>query len=276
MRAELEPVLRASSPDVSLVHNDGYREGMFSSACAGVSALPPGLDGFFLLPADCCAVSSEIFSILMERFKESGGAHVVRPKYEGRRGHPPLIPGGYTGRLVSYKGENGLKGFLFPLPTVEVEMDSPCTLLDMDTPEDYARLLSYLGLPVCPSPSQCSELFVKYGTPQGIIDHGESVAAIALKIARLLEVQGEKLDIAPLESACLLHDIMRMAPDHARAGMELLLREGYPETAILVGRHMDLRYSAPDIGEAELLYLADKLCRRGRLTALYDTARELE
>jgi putative nucleotidyltransferase with HDIG domain len=63
---------------------------------------------------------------------------------------------------------------------------------------------------------------------------------------------------------------------HAREGMELLLREGYPKAAMLVGGHMDLPGGiANSIGEMELLYLADKLCRRGRIVALEDTMREI-
>ena len=45
--------------------------------------------------------------------------------------------------------------------------------------------------------------------------------------------------------------------------------------AILIGAHMDLPGPVTGIGERELLYLADKLCRRGRITRLDDTARAL-
>ena len=311
MHAVIESVLRANTQDVRLVYNSRYRDGMFSSIQAGVSELPETLDGFFLLPADCCAISPDTLTTLMEWFAENGGSLVTRPKYHGKRGHPPLIPAGYITPLLMYKGENGLKSFLSPLPTLEVEMDSPAALLDMDTPDGYAELLSYLGLPVYPDSDQCAELFSKYNTPQEIIEHGEQVAALALKIARLMEAHEENHDsgqaisyvnkeqiknnsskpsfptpyaLTPnpfrsktaLQSACLLHDICRMTPDHARAGMELLLREGYPGAATLVGRHMDLPCFAGDIGEAELLFLADKICRRNKLATLEDTERELE
>jgi hypothetical protein len=45
---------------------------------------------------------------------------------------------------------------------------------------------------------------------------------------------------------------------------------------MLVGNHMDLPGGVPqDIGETELLYLADKLCRHGQIVALEDTMREM-
>ena len=276
MHAEIENILHANAPDVRLIHNSGYREGMFSSTCEGVSALKGGLDGFFLMPADCCAVAPHTLSILMEQFTENNGIPVTRPKYAGRRGHPPLIPAKYISTLLTYKGENGLKGFLSPRPTLEVEMDSPDALLDMDTPEDYSDLLSYLGLPVYPDSVQCDDMLINYCVPADIIEHGEHVAALALKIAGIIETHGVSLDTNLLKAACLLHDICRMKPDHARAGFELLLREGYPKAAILIESHMDMSGFAGDIREAELLFLADKICRRGKFTTLEDTILEFE
>ena len=58
--------------------------------------------------------------------------------------------------------------------------------------------------------------------------------------------------------------------------MGLLLREGYPKAAMLVGCHMDLPDFAQVIGEAQLLYLSDKLFRRGKLVMPEETLRELE
>ena len=272
--ADIKNVLSGNMQEVILVHNNRYLDGMFSSACAGVSALPSDLDAFFLLPADCCAVYPETLTILMERFADSGGTYVTRPKYQGQRGHPPLIPACYVSPLLSYNGENGLKGFLSPLPTLEVEMDKGDSLPDMDTPEDYAHLLSFLGFPCFPDKEQCAELFDKHETPLDIIEHGEHVAAIALGMARDMTARGASLDLALLESACLLHDICRMKSDHAQEGMKLLLHEGYPKTAMLVETHMDLQERGGV--EAELLFLADKLCRRGKIVRLEDTLLELE
>jgi len=281
LHEEIEGALRANLTGIRIVHNSRYPEGMFSSVHSGVSALPEGLDGFFLLPADCCAISPDTLRTLTDKFAKTGAREVVCPKFEGRRGHPPLIPARHIGSLLSYNGENGMKGFLSPLPTIEMDMDGPDTLLDMDTPADYAALLMRLGLPTYPDPVQCAELLAKYDTPPDIVEHGKHVAALALKIARLImqsttaETRDARFDMSLLESACLLHDIRQMEPNHAKAGMELLLREGYPKAAILVGRHMDLPSPAADIGEPELLYVADKLCRNGKYVKLEDTIREL-
>jgi len=272
-RDELESVLLKMAPHARTVFNSRFSDGMFSSVRAGVSALTDDTDGFFILPSDCCAVTGDMLAMLIWHFEKAGGLAVTRPKFNGQRGHPPLIPAVYIAPLLSYNGDNGLKGFLSPLPTLEIEMENNAVLLDMDTPSDYAALLDHMGLPGYPSPALCKDTLARHGASEDIIRHGEQVASIALELSRGLD--GLNLDL--LESACLLHDIKRAEPNHAHAGMVLLLKEGYPKTALLIGGHMDL----PDmpgqiISELELLYLADKLCRRDKYVPLEETALELE
>jgi len=144
---EPSPVSRPVSQDVRIAYNDRYNDGMFSSVYTGVSALPAGASGFFLLPADCCAISPSTFVALAEAFTKNGCANITHPRYNGRRGHPPLIPAKYRDQILAYSGDNGLRGFLAPLPSFDVDTDDPGILMDMDTPEDYAALLKYLGLP---------------------------------------------------------------------------------------------------------------------------------
>jgi len=270
---ELEDVFsRDNDPQIHLVHNDGFRDGMFSSVHAGARELPRDIDGFFLLPSDCCAVSSDTLLTLTGEFDKTGKTSVTRPKLNGQRGHPPLIPALYLDDLLSHNGEDGLKGFLRPLPTLEIEINDPGFLLDMDSPEDYTNLLTHLGFPEYPDRAQSLALLAELNTPPDIIAHGEDVAKTAIKIASAMG----NLDVALLESACLLHDIKRMEPLHEIAGMKLLLQKGYPKAAILVRDHMDLpNEPIIEITERELLYLADKLCRRGKLVRLEDTLQKI-
>jgi CTP:molybdopterin cytidylyltransferase MocA len=144
MHEEIESILSGNAPVVRLIRNYRYEDGMFSSVCAGILALDERTDGFFLLPADCCVISAGTLSLLIREFKKAGADVVACPTYKGRRGHPPLIPAFCAGRIISYNGENGLEGFMSTQRTVELETDDPGVLMDMDTPEDYAYMLSYL------------------------------------------------------------------------------------------------------------------------------------
>ena len=147
MHEALKNVLHAHKPDLRLIHNSRYREDMILSVRSGVSALAEDTDGFFLLPADCCAISKYTLSSLINAFKEINASVVTHPEFEGKRGHPPLIPAKYIDRIVSDDSANGLKGILDSLPAIEIDTNDPGVLLDMDTPEDYALLLTHLGLP---------------------------------------------------------------------------------------------------------------------------------
>ena len=146
MCEDIETVLSGEAPEVRIVRNSRFHEGMFSSVYAGVSALPEDLEGFFILPADCCAVSPGTLLVLMEEIGKTGESAVVYPVFEGRRGHPPLIPARFIDELLSYNGKDGLRGFLSLLPGIYVQTDDRGVLLDMDTPEEYATLLMFLGL----------------------------------------------------------------------------------------------------------------------------------
>ncbi|MDR0839119.1 MAG: NTP transferase domain-containing protein [Oscillospiraceae bacterium] len=251
-----------------LAHNAEYASGMFSSVLTGARALPGDASAFFLLPADCRAVRPETLKLLISEAEHREG--IVFPTYEGRRGHPPLIPGALLPGLLAHGGEDGARGYFDKFPSSGVETDDPGVLLDMDTPRDYAATLTALGLPTYPLEAECRALFRKYGTAEDIIRHGEQVAELCARVAAAMNSCGFAVDANLLFSAALLHDISRAEPEHERRGFELLLREGYPAAAELVLGHMDAPpEDAPR--ELELLFVADKLCRRGRLAPPEET-----
>lgn len=258
--------------NVRHVYNSHYADGMFTSVKAGIHSLPGDIDGFMLLPVDHCAVAPETLEKVIAAFVLSNGRAVVYPTYNGERGHPPLIPYGFAAGIKAYDGADGMRGFLAPYPYEEVEVDDRGILLDMDTPPDYEALLTHLGLPTYPDDAASRRLIAKYQMPEHIIAHCCQVNDLAQHIAGMLRRKGVKLNTDLLSTACLLHDIARLEPEHATAGAKLLLQEGYPAAARLVAVHMDLPDDdspAPD--EASLLYLADKLSRYGKITTPEET-----
>lgn len=138
---EVERTLSGSPKTVRTVYNPNYREDMFRSVQAGVAALPEGIDGFFFLPADCPAVEPATLERLAAAF-ETVCPPLCVPQYGGRRGHPPLISTELKGPLLAYDGEGGLKQFLRQYQALEIPVDDPEIMRDMDTPEEYQALLS--------------------------------------------------------------------------------------------------------------------------------------
>lgn len=137
---EVERALRGVSPRVRTVRNPRYREDMFLSVQAGVRALSADTDAFFFLPADCPAVSADTMRLLAETFRRDR-PRVCFPVYQGRRGHPPLISCDLREDLLSFGGEGGLRQFLRRWPAEEVPVDDAEICRDMDTPEEYRRVL---------------------------------------------------------------------------------------------------------------------------------------
>jgi molybdenum cofactor cytidylyltransferase len=79
--------------------------------------------------------------------------HVLRPKpgavvpvCNGRRGHPVLIDWSLTPSLLSFPTDQGINSFLRSrdVETFEVAVTNS-TLDDIDTPEDYQRMMAIFG-----------------------------------------------------------------------------------------------------------------------------------
>lgn len=106
-------------------------------------------------------------------------------------------------------------------------------------------------------------LYRKCKTPERTIRHMEAVA-------HFLDILVEKMGLSDydwelLKKAALVHDICRMQGQHAKAGAEVLRKEGYREIAKLVEGHHDCEYfvdidsgGTSMLSEEELLFYADK------------------
>ncbi|HVJ66596.1 MAG TPA: nucleotidyltransferase family protein [Caulifigura sp.] len=106
---------------------------------------PDDNDGWLLCPADHPVVARNILEMLIQAFQVRPGAMHL-PTYKDRNGHPTLIPWSLARRVRELPAGEGLNS-LKQLPGVEVvrhPVDDPSILWDLDTPEDYQRLLTTL------------------------------------------------------------------------------------------------------------------------------------
>ena len=137
---DLIPILKQRH--IRWIKNDKYQEGMLSSIKAGVASIEQHLDGFFVMPVDIPLVNISTITALVDTFRESGKL-ICYPNFLGRRGHPPLISTQYCNEILQWDKPGGLKGFLKhkEVFAIDVNVEDERILLDMDTPEDYQRLL---------------------------------------------------------------------------------------------------------------------------------------
>jgi molybdenum cofactor cytidylyltransferase len=246
---------------VRAVINPNFDKGMFSSVQAGVATLETDVRAFFIMPVDIPLVDPSTILTVLENYTRNCRG-ITYPLYKGRRGHPPLIARKYISEIMESPAPDGLRGILnsHEAEACDVEVDDEAVLLDIDTLEDYQRLLQYRGVNGVPNHEQCMSLLEEANLEESIRDHCRMVAAVACRLAYLLNEAGAGLNEKLVHAAALLHDIKRNEKDHARGGAMFLRARGYARVADVVAEHMDME-SAEGVfpTETEIVYLADKL-----------------
>lgn len=134
--------------NVHFVLNEAYATSdMFTSVRLGLEQIAEHTDAqaVFLLPADMPAVPPMILGRLLDRM-ETQEVAIVFPSKNMRRLHPPLLHRRCFNAITEYRGEDGLRGAFRSLDEsiAYVETDDEGCSIDVDTPEDYRRLLRHM------------------------------------------------------------------------------------------------------------------------------------
>jgi CTP:molybdopterin cytidylyltransferase MocA len=149
--AELSPVVvvtgfheqevsRAVGAAARVVHNSNPGAGNVSSLLVGMDACGD-VDGIVLLLGDMPSVNGELIRQLAEGMAESG-SRAGWVEYTNGRGHPLALARSVFGEVRTLSGSKALWPFLSSM-----EQEDTCVVrseesrpLDVNTPEDYARL----------------------------------------------------------------------------------------------------------------------------------------
>jgi len=122
---------------VRVVENPEYRRGMSSSLKAGLAALPSEAGAFFVVLGDEPFVRSETYDALIAA-REATGARIILPTYLGVRGNPVLLDRSLAAEADAITGDRGCRELhqRHPSETVEVPVEDPGVLIDLDTPDE--------------------------------------------------------------------------------------------------------------------------------------------
>jgi molybdenum cofactor cytidylyltransferase len=126
---------------VVVVNND-YSKGQSSSLQAGIGALPKDTAGVMFLLGDQPFIDAQLIDNLIAGFRERS-RRILLPTCDGQRGNPAVVPRHVFSSIAGITGDTGLR-VLFPQlqgQVWEMETGDPGILLDIDTMEDYQRLL---------------------------------------------------------------------------------------------------------------------------------------
>ena len=132
---------------VSLVNNGHYAEGRMTSLYCGVQALSEPCDGVMVCLSDQPFLEVGDFNRLMHAYLEYRPALALVPSYRGRRGNPRVLSDRLRDSILGADGKLDCKRLIEENPTqvTTLEMDNDHVLFDLDTPEDYQRLMRHLG-----------------------------------------------------------------------------------------------------------------------------------
>jgi molybdenum cofactor cytidylyltransferase len=108
---------------------------------------PAPTDGWLLLPADHPTVRPAVVRSLLEAAAGTSHASIVVPIHDGRRGHPVWLRWSHVAAIRALPDGQGLNTYIRARAgeTLELPWPDDEILRDLDTPEDYRRLLAESG-----------------------------------------------------------------------------------------------------------------------------------
>lgn len=121
---------------VKTLLNSQYMDGMFSSVKLALMEVTE--DRFFLIPGDYPAIKKETY----EKILKAKGDIVVAA-YQGKTGHPVLIESKLIERILKDGTYSSLRDFINVMGFTTVEVEDEGILMDIDTLEDYEKVLAY-------------------------------------------------------------------------------------------------------------------------------------
>jgi molybdenum cofactor cytidylyltransferase len=124
-----------------VVVNQTYAQGMASSLHEGLSALDPQCAAALIVLGDQPLVRPQTLQQIMAGYHRSG-AQIVIPTHQGKRGNPVLLGRPVFPEVMALQGDTGCRAiFASHLgATLNVAVEDPGILLDIDNQDDYDRL----------------------------------------------------------------------------------------------------------------------------------------
>lgn len=125
------------------VENPRPQDGQLSSLLAGLNVADhPGVQAVLTTPVDLPLIDGRIVATLLEAWSRSS-APIVRPVYRGRHGHPVIFSRTVFTDLRRADPSIGARSVVnaHAARILDVDIDDAAVVTDIDTPEDYSRLI---------------------------------------------------------------------------------------------------------------------------------------
>jgi len=152
LQAELTPVIIVAGSEfdaiqqtvedlpVQIIHNPAWQRGQGTSVKLGTEAVSAKSGGILFLLADQPQIPIPLIRALIDAHAQRQNP-IIGPLVDGQRGNPVLFDRITFSDLASLSGEAGGRKLFSKYPVDWIPWYDSASLLDIDTPEDYARLL---------------------------------------------------------------------------------------------------------------------------------------
>lgn len=131
-------------PGIRVVVNEEWEEGMASSIRKGIEAMDryyPHLDGIMFLVCDQPHLDHQLIRDLIG-LQDETGMPAAACSYAGILGTPALFHKSLFHELMQLKGDVGARKLLEKIKDEVAVLTFDHGVLDVDTPEDYSRLMN--------------------------------------------------------------------------------------------------------------------------------------
>ncbi len=139
---------------VRFVANPEYHEGLASSIRAGFGSIPFHASAIMIYLADQPLLKPGDVNFLIRAFNKASKTNksIVVPFFGGQRGNPVIVNSSYKTSILAIVGETGCRRVIKQNPdqVLAVEMETDHVVRDVDTMEEYERLIAEAG-PVTPT-----------------------------------------------------------------------------------------------------------------------------
>lgn len=107
---------------------------------------PQDDDAWLLSPADHPLLDASVLDMILQRWN-TGDCRILIPTHDGRRGHPVLFRWDLAREVLELPADVGLNQLVrqHAADVTTLVIDNPAILQDLDTPEDYERVLATCG-----------------------------------------------------------------------------------------------------------------------------------
>lgn len=147
------PIVQAVAADaprgtvIRFARNPDPSRGQLSSLVTGLAtAAGPGVEAALVTPVDVPFVAAQTVAALAGTFVRTG-APIVRPARGERHGHPVLFARRVFDELRGADPSRGAKSVVHAhaSETIDLQVEDEGAFVDVDTPDEYERVLSALG-----------------------------------------------------------------------------------------------------------------------------------